>query len=265
MRHARWIALVLFGWIAAGAAQEQASAPKVSEEYTKLYEQAVRQFQQNDMTGALTTLDAAEKAQANVAQGYNLRGAILVKIKDFPEATKAFQKALELNPDLTMSIFNLGETEFLAGNYAQAKTRFQSFLQKSGSNDLAEYKVFLCNLLGGNEAEAKKQMEKYEPSPSTPISYFTRAAWAFKKDDKPTAVEYLQSAFAIYPAGQNMLFADPMIELGWITSGDVPDPHAEAVAKAQEEEAGPPPAPAPRPAAVDDMLPSPNKDKNKKK
>jgi tetratricopeptide (TPR) repeat protein len=261
MRHVVCILWVLlFVGVAGLSAQDAAKAPEVSEQYRKLYEQAVQQFQRNDMKGALATLDKAEKAQADIPQGYNLRGAIQVKLKNFDEARKAFEKSIAINPKMTMSLFNLGETEFLAKNYTQAKARFKTFLDQAGPNDLADYKVFLCNLLSGNDAEAKKMMDSFAPSPNTPVSYFCKAAWDFKKGDKEGAVQYLQSAFSIYPSGQNMLFADSMIELGWISSGDVPQPDTPSNTDATAAEAA-----ASKPAAVDGLLPSLDKSKDKKK
>lgn len=263
MRHVVCILLALFVGVAGLNAQEAAGqGPEVSEQYRSLYEQAVIQFQKNDMKGALATLDKADKAQADIPQGYNLRGAIQVKLKNFNDARKAFEKAIAINPKMTMSLFNLGETEFLAKNYTQAKARFKTFLEQAGPNDLADYKIFLCNLLSGNDADAKRMMDSLSPSPSTPLAYFCKAAWDFKKGDKDGAVQYLQSAFSIYPSGQNMLFADSMIELGWISSGDVPQPQTPDNTGATAAD-----SPTPKPAAVDGLLPSldKSKDKDKKK
>ncbi|GAB4244837.1 MAG: hypothetical protein OHK005_09880 [Candidatus Methylacidiphilales bacterium] len=192
----------------------QAKAP--SREYQEKYQQAAQAFANNQFDEALRLLDEADKIEPNVSHGFNLRGAIFTKKRDFDQAEAMFKKTLEIDPGVNLALFNLGEVAFLQKSYPEAKKRFQRFIEKNGSNDLGEFKIFLCDLMGGNVEAARKAAKGFPLSPTTPLRYYALAAVAFQDGKEEEAVEYIRSAAAIYPAGQNNAFADSFLELGWL-------------------------------------------------
>jgi tetratricopeptide (TPR) repeat protein len=121
-----------------------------------------------------------------------------------------------MDPNMNLAYFNLGEVSFLQKNYPEAKKRFQTFLEKNGENDLGQFKIFLCDLVGGNADAAKKVGRSFPLSASTPLRYYALAAIAFSEENEAEAIEYIRSAASIYPPGQNNAFADSFIELGWL-------------------------------------------------
>lgn len=192
----------------------QAKAP--SRAYQEKYQQAAQAFANNQFDEALRLLDEADKIEPNVSHGFNLRGAIFTKKRDFDQAEAMFKKTLEIDPGMNLALFNLGEVAFLQKNYPEAKKRFQRFIEKNGSNDLGEFKIFLCDLMGGNVEAARKAAKAFPLSPTTPLRYYALAAVAFQDGKEEEAVEYIRSAAAIYPPGQNNAFADSFLELGWL-------------------------------------------------
>ncbi|MFQ3670875.1 MAG: tetratricopeptide repeat protein, partial [Verrucomicrobiia bacterium] len=179
-------AICALGWILCGEAPGQEKVP--SPAYQEKYQQAAQAFANGNLDEALKRLDEADQIEPNVAHGFNLRGAILTRKQDFDQAEAMFRKTLEIDPGMNLALFNLGEVAFLRKDYAEARKRFQRFLEKNGSNDLGEFKVFLCDLMGGNPEAAKKAARAFPLSPSTPLRYYALAAVAFKEGNEDEAV-----------------------------------------------------------------------------
>ena len=200
------------------AAKRTDDLPSEPEDKFKVtYIRAAQAFSRNDLENAIQFLDLAEQAKPGQANTANLRGAIYTRQRDWPKAQAAFEQALQLQPDLPMAQFNLGEVLFLNGKYPEARERFQIFLNSQPKNDLGLYKIYLCDLLGANPAKAQDFLNSLEPSPLSPIYYFSKAAEAFVKGDKAVAMEFVGSAYRIYPPDANATFADSLVEKGYLT------------------------------------------------
>lgn len=221
---------------AAEAAKRTDDLPTDPEEKFKVtYIRAAQAFSRNDLENAVKFLELAEQAKPGQANTANLKGAIYTRQRDWPKAQAAFEEALRLQPDLPMAQFNLGEVLFLNNQYAQARERFQIFLNSQPKNDLGLYKIFLCDLLGDQKAKAEDFLNSLEPSPNSPIYYFSKAAEAFVKGDKPAAMEFVGSAYRIYPPDANATFADSLVEKGYLTGEQAEKiPEEEAKAKVTE-------------------------------
>ena len=208
-----------------GAGEKQgsvsaATAPESAEDkYKVAYVRSAQAFSRNDLESALKYLDVADQAKPNQANNANLRGAIYTRQRDWAKAEAAFRESLRLQPDMPMAQFNLGEVLFLNNKYSEARERFQVFLNSEPKNDLGIYKIYLCDLLGGNQTKVTEFLSQLQPSPTSPLYYFAKAAEAFTKQDKPAAMEFVSSAYRIYPPEANATFADSLVEKGYL-SGD---------------------------------------------
>lgn len=81
-------------------------------------------------------IDHLEKAIArdpNSAMAHNSLGAALRKSGLLNDAIAAWEKALELNPDLNMALYNLGKAYYDLGDKSQALVFLQRYLESSGS------------------------------------------------------------------------------------------------------------------------------------
>ena len=201
-----------------GAPTQTDDLPSEPEEkYKVTYVRAAQAFSRNDLENAIKFLEMAEQAKPAQANTANLRGAIYTRQRDWPKAQAAFEEALKLQPDLPMAQFNLGEVLFLNGKYKEARERFQTFLNSQPKNDLGLYKIYLCDLLGGDNARAQDFLSSLQPNPVSPIYYFSKAAEAFVKGDKAAAMEFVGSAYRIYPPDANATFADSLVEKGYLS------------------------------------------------
>lgn len=187
------------------------------ERYKVTYVRAAQAFSRNDLDTAIKFLDLAEQSKPAQANTANLRGAIYTRQRDWSKAQAAFEEALKLQPDLPMAQFNLGEVLFLNNKYKEARERFQIFLNSQPKNELGLYKIYLCDLLGENKAKAQDFLGSLQPSPASPIYYFAKAAEAFAKGNKGEAMEFVGSAYRIYPPDANATFADSLVEKGYLS------------------------------------------------
>jgi tetratricopeptide (TPR) repeat protein len=206
---------------------EEALPADGEERYRATYVKAAQAFSRNDLDGALAALELSDQAKPNQASNANLRGAIFTRKRDWAKAEEAFRLALKLQPDLPMAQFNLGEVLFLNNKYPEAREKFQIFINSQPSNDLGLYKIYLCDLLGGNTSKANSFLDSLKPSPNSPIYYFSKAAEAFHRNDKVVATEFVTSAYRIYPPDANSTFADSLVEKGYLTGEQVTAPQAE--------------------------------------
>lgn len=187
------------------------------EKYRVTYVRAAQAFSRNDLENAIKFLELAEQAKPGQANTANLRGAIYTRQRDWPKAQAAFEEALRLQPELPMAQFNLGEVLFLNSKYKEARERFQIFLNSQPKNDLGLYKIYLCDLLGTDKARASDFLSSLQPSPDSPIYYFSKAAESFVNGDKAAAMEFVGSAYRIYPPDANATFADSLVEKGYLS------------------------------------------------
>lgn len=233
MQRLVWLLVLATGLGLSGCGKKSESAPQAAaeaaakrtddlptdpeEKYKTAYVRSAQAFSRNDLENAIKFLDIAEQSKPGQANTANLRGAIYTRQRDWPKAQAAFEEALKLQPDLPMAQFNLGEVLFLNKKYPEARERFQIFVNSQPKNDLGLYKIYLCDLLGANPARAQDFLNSLEPSPNSPIYYFSKAAEAFVKGDKVAAMEFVGSAYRIYPPDANATFADSLVEKGYLT------------------------------------------------
>lgn len=212
-------ALILAAWTTGLRADEEGP----SQEFIEQYRKAGQLFSENELDAALEALDEADAIDAGVPDSRNLRGAILVRQERYDDAREAFLEALELDPELFPAKFNLAEIKFVTENYPEARAEFEAILGESPNPRMTEfvrYKIFLC-LLMEDRARAESYLDQHmTPFGDTPAYQFSQAALAFHEDDEALAVDWLGSAFRIFPPQQNNLFLDSLVELGWLNRGD---------------------------------------------
>jgi tetratricopeptide (TPR) repeat protein len=197
-----------------------------SPELIKKMNDVLETFGQGNYDDALTKLNDVDKLRPNDPELINLRGAIYVKAEKWPQANDAFNHALQINPKYFPARFNLTEVAYLQKKYPEARAGLEKLLTEDPRNELIQYKIYLTYLLEGNLTEAKARLDKFDFTGNTPAYYYAQAAWSYNQKNVPEAESYIASAVQIFPPQSNNLFAESLIDAGWLKRKTAPTPPA---------------------------------------
>ena len=178
----------------------------------------------------LDRLIRIEAISPDLYQTYNLRGAIYTKLRSFDKARAAFERSLELQPNVIESSFNLAELDFVEKKFPEAEAAFRKlgedfarhFERSPETGKLVEYKLFISVLMqseapgDSKEKEALAMLETFDYLDDYPVYYYSQAALAFFRDNKEEAEEWLASAAKIYSKPVQTIYVDALVEMGWV-------------------------------------------------
>jgi Tfp pilus assembly protein PilF len=205
----------------APAAAPDASSTMPSDPAAPMLKKAYELLTKKDLDGALHLVDEAVKDNPKSFAALTLRGMIYSQKKDWTSAEADFQAALAIDPTNMVVKFNLGEIKFVQKDYAAARARFLPLTTDPVMGDFASYKVFLCDLFGGQEAQAQKELSAWNEE-TGPSYYYGTAAWDLVHKDTEGARSYLVSASGIFPASKNQFYAASLRDLGYLPLPQAP-------------------------------------------
>jgi tetratricopeptide (TPR) repeat protein len=196
---------------------------------------AMKRMNANDVDGALNSLSQAIKLNPNSTGAYVLRASIYCQKKQWTQAEDDFKAAARIAPKNAVLQFNLIEVKFMQKQYDVARPGYVALEKDPDMGDFASYKVFLCDLFGGHEAAAKKDLDVFNEVMGNPSYYFANAAWALYHRDLDTARDWFLSASRIYPPRKNAYYSQSLRDLGYLPipePGDVVTPAPSGAAPA---------------------------------
>jgi Tfp pilus assembly protein PilF len=186
--------------------------------------QAYAALTKKDLDGALTICDQAVKDNPKSFAALTLRGMIYSQKKQWTSAESDFNGALVIDPTNVVVKFNLGEIKFVQKQYDAARAKFQPLTADPVMGDFAAYKVFLCDLFGGHEDQAQKELDVFNKAESHPSYYFGNAAWDLFHKNTDDARSWLTSASNIYVPSKNQFYAASLKDLGYLPLPAAPNP-----------------------------------------
>jgi tetratricopeptide (TPR) repeat protein len=160
--------------------------------------QSTKHYDAGEYQAALDRLGALQGSLAQDLSVLNLRGAILTKTGDYAQARRLFEAVLAADPEYFPAAYNLGEVEFVQGDYAAALRTFQQIRRRDPRNELVRFKIMVCHLLLGEQAEAERLAAGFIPAGSTPAWYYAQAMLARRAGDAARAARHLAVARSIY-------------------------------------------------------------------
>lgn len=187
-----------------------------------LLQMAFASYEAGNNALALQQIDQAEKLKPNVADAWNLRGAILLRQNDYAKAEVAFKRAVNLDPELWAAKFNVAEIPFRRKEYAAAVKGFENLSiqtdrYKLGIEwELLQYKMVVCHLLMNDEPGAQKRFSRLRPGGVSPAYFYSQAAMSFAKKDTAAANKFLGFADASSRPGMRSIFSDTLVRAGWV-------------------------------------------------
>jgi tetratricopeptide (TPR) repeat protein len=165
---------------------------------------------------AIEKLNLLIQADPQNPLNYGVRGQIYSEMKQWDKARKDYETILQLNSKNTYARFNLSELKFRQRAYADARAGFLALESDPDLGDLASYKVFLCDLLGGQEATAQAELNAFNQTGSNPSYYFSNAAWYLFHKQPDQARYWLGSGVHIYLPKKAELYLFSLKDLGYL-------------------------------------------------
>lgn len=214
--------LAIPGLLLPGAAEEPETSQKTENKpfiplekedaYEGLIKQALELFEQKDYEGSLRILEQAREMYPQDAFTWNLTGAAHTKLKNFPEANLAFDKALELDPGFFPARFNRGEILFLEGKTDEALRYFQILSDNYRRNELLEFKLVLLYSASGRQEDAQRTLGRMQFPGDSPAWYYANAAFAVAQDDRSGAKKFIRAAKELFPEDKIALYEESLQE-----------------------------------------------------
>jgi hypothetical protein len=158
-----------------------------------LVDQATRDEEDGKLEAAESEASEALGLDPKNLSALELRGSIYLEEKFWDRAVRDYTTLNEMNPDPTYR-YKLAEIKYLQKDFSNARVLFAALEGDSRLGDLAKYKVFLCDLLGGHEGIAARDLGTLDQTGEQPSFYFGPAAWALYHQQRATANKLLAQA-----------------------------------------------------------------------
>jgi len=200
----------------APAKAEKSTLTPPTDAAQKMIADAIQRMNANDTDGALNDLSQALKINPDSTGAYVLRASIYCQKKLWTQAEDDFKAAARIAPTNIVLKFQLVDVKFMQKQYDLARPGFVALEKDPDMGDFASYKVFLCDLFGGHEAAARKELDVFNDAMGNPSYYFGNAAWSLVHKNLEDARGWLFSASRIYPLRKNIYYAQSLRDLGYL-------------------------------------------------
>lgn len=197
----KWTVILLLAVLACGVvcAQEAPDDPLLTQRrLAMVLRQATKHYDAGEYQAALDRLGVVQGPLARDLSVLNLQGAILTRMGQYLEARRVFDSILATQPGYYPAAYNLGEVQFLQGDYAGARDTFRQIRQNDPRNELVRFKEMLCLLKLGEEAEVQRLARTFRVGSGTPAWYYTQAILARREGDRARETRHLAAARRIY-------------------------------------------------------------------
>jgi Flp pilus assembly protein TadD len=129
-------------------------------EYYRLFDQAFKMIEENDIQGALTTLQQAVKADPDEAMAHFLLGSTLSDSDRESEALPEFRKAAELSPRSPKFLDHLAMSLYLNGDQRGATEQLRKAVELDPTSVEYRYNLGFVLESQGNVSDAAASLEK---------------------------------------------------------------------------------------------------------
>lgn len=164
----------------------------------------------------LEKLNAQLKTDPNDPKAYGEIGNIYAARQSWAEAQSNYEKALALDPTNTPIKYNLAQMQFVQKKYDDARPGFAAIEKDMQLGDLALFKTFLCDLYGGHEDVAAKELDAFNQVGENASYYFANVAWSLYHKKPDDAQDWLNSANRIYSPQKFALYTADLLKLGYL-------------------------------------------------
>lgn len=209
------------------------------DDFMKKLGDAQRLFTGKRIFEALEMVNKAQAIYPDSPDLLNLRGACEVEFRDFDKALHSFKEADAVHPGNPDIVFNVAEILFVKKDWDAAESAFSKALALVGKDPegskfqlsrLVEFKLMLCKIKLGKQAEAASMAEKYDYLDDSPYPYYAEAAIHFSEGRELEAESAMARGGRIFQNPAILApWQDTMIEFGYIKGFFGGDSDASAV------------------------------------
>ena len=182
-----------------------------------LLQRATQLLAQSQFEPALNDVNAALQEDRKNPAIYALRANIHAAQHLWKQAEADYATVLQLDSANLSMKFDLAQIEYAQKKYDAARPLFAAAQKDPDIGDLARYEVFLCDLFGGHEDAAAREIDAFDKADTGASYYFSNAAWSLYHHDKANARGWLVSAAHIYAPTKFKLYVDSLV--GVVNSG----------------------------------------------
>jgi len=144
---------------------------------------------------------------------YYYRAAALEKVGDQQKALADYQKALELKPDFSLVLTNIGKLYAKMGDYQKAIEYYKKAVEAGSTDVLALYNYGVCLINAANNTEAKTVLEKLLTiDPTYPDAHYQLGIICLGLGDVAKAKEYLSKFIDLDPENSNVPVAKDILK-----------------------------------------------------
>ena len=162
------------------------AAPAGPPTAASLVEKATGDQADGKLDAALSEIAGALALDPKNTTAIELRGSIYMEQKLWNLAERDYTTLNQLSPDAAYQ-FKLAQIKFLQREYDDARPLYAALKDDPRLGDLANYKVFICDLFGAHESIAERDLATLDPTGAKPSYYYERAIWAAFHHDQATA------------------------------------------------------------------------------
>ena len=184
--------------------------------YFATIREAMRAFGARDFEAAIKLVEKADLAFQVTPVSLNIRGAIAIEQQKYDEGRAFCLKALATDANFFPARFNLCEIPFVQGKYGEARALLQKLQETFPQEDLLKFRIFLTYLLEKNEDGARQLRDHVPFLSSSPIYYYTQAAWEFAHDNAAAAKTWLDRGHDVFPPSKHVNYVEVFYDLGWV-------------------------------------------------
>jgi Tfp pilus assembly protein PilF len=184
--------------------------------------QSINFLRQNRPDEALDKANAALVADPHNWACYFVRGNVYAITKQWDLAEQDYLAAEKMNDQNSAIKYNLADIQFAQKKYALARPGFAHLANDQELGDQATYKVFLCDLFGGYEDNAAKDLANINQTGANASYYFANAAWSLYHQKTDDANGWLNSARKIYPPAKFQRYSASLEVLGYTEHEEAP-------------------------------------------
>jgi TolA-binding protein len=180
----------------------------------KEYEKAVKFGNQGNHAQAIDHLQRALVGYPDYVLAWNALGVQYLRLKQFDEAAKCFNKVIGKNPKYFDSQFNLGLVMIEDKNYAGAIAEFNKAIDIDSSQPGAHLWLGFALLQTGALPDAESELTKalIESNSSLVVAHFYLAQVNARKDDLAGAARELNAYLKELPNGEYSVDAREMLK-----------------------------------------------------